>query len=64
MESPGSFMQSLVICRKGHLVTSVKNPVPFVITNSGETRHGRNISQIMKTMYGKPTASILLNGEK
>lgn len=57
-------MQSHVICRKGHLITSVKNPAPFVITNSEETRHGRNISQIIKTMYGKPTASILLSVEK
>lgn len=32
--------------------------------NSGETRHGRNVSQTIKSMYGKPTTSILLSGEK
>ena len=40
---------------------------PFMIKkkkNPPESRHRRNIPQIIKAIYDKPTANIILNGEK
>ena len=37
---------------------------PFMIKNSSESRTRRNITQDNKAIYDKPTANIILNGEK
>ena len=37
---------------------------PFMIKNPPENRHRRNIPQIIKAIYDKPTANIILKGEK
>ena len=40
---------------------------PFMIKkkkNSPESRHRRNIPHIIKAIYDKPTANIILNGKK
>ena len=40
---------------------------PFMIKNPQESRHRRNIPQhnnIIKAIYDKPTANIILNGKK
>ena len=36
----------------------------FMIKNSPESWHGRNIPNTIKTMYEKSTANITFNGEK
>ena len=36
----------------------------FMIKNSPESRHIRNINGKIKAIYNKPTANIILNGEK
>ena len=37
---------------------------PFMIKNSPESRHRENLLNIIKAIYDKPTANIVLNGEK
>ena len=36
----------------------------FMIKTLPESRHRRNILNIIKAIYDKPTANIILNGEK
>ena len=58
---------------KNHMIISIdaekafdKIQHPFMIKkkNPPESRHRRNIPQIIKAIYDKPTANIILNGEK
>ena len=37
---------------------------PFIIKNPPETRHRENFLNIIKAIYDKLTANIILNGEK
>ena len=37
---------------------------PFMIKNPPESRQRRNIPQLNKSLYDKPTGNIILNGEK
>ena len=37
---------------------------PFMIKNSPESRNRRKYLNIIKAIYDKPTANIILNGEK
>ena len=37
---------------------------PFMIKNSLESRHRRNILNIIKAIHDKPTTNIILSGEK
>ena len=59
---------------KNHMIISIdaekafdKIQHPFMIKkkkNPPESRHRRNIPQIINAIYDKPTANIILNGEK
>ena len=59
---------------KKHMIISIdadkafdKIQHPFMIKkkkNSPESRHRRNIPHIIKAIYDKPTANIILNGKK
>ena len=56
---------------KNHMIISIdaekvfdKVQHPFMIKNSLESRHRRNILNIIKAIYDKLTANIILNGEK
>ena len=42
----------------------LKNSTSIYDKNSPENRNRRNIPQHNKTLYDKPTANIILNGEK
>ena len=55
---------------KNHMIISIdtekafdKIQHPFMM-KTPESRHRRNIPQIIKAIYDKPTANIILNGEK
>jgi hypothetical protein len=41
-----------------------QNSTPFYDRNSEETGKRRNIPRIIKALYDKPIANIILNGEK
>ena len=56
---------------KNHMILSInagkkieKIQHPFSIKNPRESRDRRNILKIIKAIYEKPTANIILNGEK
>ena len=56
---------------KNHVIISIdaektfdKIQHPFMIKNPPESKQRRNTSQHNKTTYDKPTANIILNGEK
>ena len=56
---------------KNHLIVSIdaekacdKIQHPFMIKNPPESRHRRTYLNIIKAIYDKPTANIMLNGKK
>ena len=42
----------------------LKNSTPIYDKNSPESRHRGNLPKIIKAIYDKPTANIILNDEK
>ena len=56
---------------KNHMIISIdaekafdKIQHPFMIKNPPQSRNRRNILNIIKTIYDKPSANIILSGEK